>query len=87
MISISNLYEGIDQIMSFCRGREELSYGKNIIRNTYIYDKVIVILLIVSENFYVTFFAKKIFLQSLSYQSQSKYGFLRLYSRYFYMIR
>ena len=59
MISISNLYEGIDQIMSFCRGREELSSGKSIIRNTYIYDKVIVILLIVSENFYATFFAKK----------------------------
>ncbi len=90
MISLSNLYEGIDQIMSFCRGREELlSEQKN--RNTYIYYKLMVILLILSENFCVTFFAKDknilVFLQCLTYQSQSKYGFLHIFSRYFYMIR
>jgi hypothetical protein len=29
MISITNLYEVIDQIMSFCRERLELSFEKN----------------------------------------------------------
>ena len=58
MISITNLYEDIDKMMSFCRGREELSSEKNIVRNTYICYKVMVILLILSGKFYVTFFAK-----------------------------
>jgi hypothetical protein len=34
MTSITNLYEVIDQIVSFCRGRLELSSGKNIFLNT-----------------------------------------------------
>ena len=33
MISITNLYAVIDQNMSFCRGRSELSSEKKIIRN------------------------------------------------------
>ena len=59
MISTWNLNEGIDQIMSFCRGREELSSEQNTVQNTYIYCKVMIILLILSENFYITLFCKK----------------------------
>ena len=63
IISILNLYEGVGQIMSFCEGREELSPEKNTVRNTYIYYKAMVSLLILNENFYVAFFEKtKIFL-------------------------
>jgi surface polysaccharide O-acyltransferase-like enzyme len=51
MISISDLYEGIDQIMSFRRAKEELSSEKNVVRNTYIYCKIMVILLILTLYF------------------------------------
>ncbi len=66
MISITNLYEVIDQIMSFCRKRLELSSGKDIVRNTEIDSNLMVILLILRENFYVTSFEtiKKKFFKS-----------------------
>jgi hypothetical protein len=44
--------------MSFCRRREEPSSEKNIVRNTFICYSVIVILVTLVENFYVTFFCK-----------------------------
>jgi hypothetical protein len=66
MISISNLYESIDQIMSFCRGKEELSSEKKAQFEIHMFIKVVVILLILNENFDVRFFAKtNIFLYRL----------------------